>query len=484
MPRKTVCPSCGTIYPWVLPANARPVRCARCRAIITAAEPTPAPNISRDASDAPTLIGGDFTPGRMVGKYRIIKKIGAGGMGEVYQAEQTNLKRLVAIKTLAADYAADEKFLARLVREARLAASLQHPYVIQIIDVDHDAESGRHYLVMEYAGGGTLRQRLERKKRLGEDEALEIAIAVAEALVAAAERRIVHRDIKPDNIMFTESGTAKLADLGLAKEIDQERSASLTASRLTLGTPSYMPPEQIDDSKNVDARADIYSLGATLYHALVGEPPYPSITAVAAMRSALSAPVPDPREKCPEISSATAGVIRRCLAKDPNRRFANAAKLLTALRAARRARSETPGADLASALIAAELALKQSLAPVWCRPLAYAVDAAVLFPLILLVQRGVWPGVLVFCAWLYFGLMESSAKQATLGKRLLHIFVADSRGRRVSFLRASGRYFGHILCWSLAAGAGFFPALFTERRQGLHDWLSDCVVLQGDRPNA
>ncbi|MCX7935120.1 MAG: protein kinase, partial [Planctomycetota bacterium] len=437
------------------------------------------------ASDATTLTaGGDFAPGQMVGKYRIIKKIGAGGMGEVYQAEQTNLKRVVAIKTLAAAYAADAAFLARFVREARLAAALQHPHVIQIIDVDQDPASGKHYLVMEYAGGGTLRQRLERKGRLAENEALDIAIAIAEALVAAAERRIVHRDIKPDNIMFTESGMPKLADLGLAKEIDQEHSASLTSSRLTLGTPAYMPPEQIDDSKNVDARADIYSLGATLYHALVGEPPYPSATAVAAMRSALSAPVPDPRQKRPEISLATAAAIQRCLAKDPNARFASAAELLSALQAARRAQNGNRSADLTSALTAADLALKQSLAPTWRRAVAYLVDALILSPLLILVQRGVWPGVLVFCAWLYFGLLESSAKQATLGKRVLHIFVADSHGRRLSFLRASGRYFGHILCWSLAGGAGFLPAIFTERRQGLHDWLSDCVVLQGDRPNA
>jgi len=419
----------------------------------------------------------------MVGKYRIIKKIGAGGMGEVYQAEQINLRRAVAIKTLAPSYAADKVFLARFVREARLAASLQHPHVIQIIDVDYDRKSGRHYIVMEYAGGGTLRQRLTQKGRLEEEEALAIAIAISEALVAAAARRIVHRDIKPDNIMFTESGVPKLADLGLGKQIDQEFGASLTSSRLMLGTPSYMSPEQIDDSKNVDARADIYSLGATLYHALVGEPPYPSETAVAAMRSALSAPVPDPRQKRSEISLATAAAIQRCLAKSPADRFADASELLAALQAARRALTGERGTDLASTLTAADLALKQSLAAVWRRALSYLVDVLVLFPLIALVQRGVWLGVLMLCAWLYFGLMESSARQATLGKRLLHIFVADGRGRRISFLRASVRYFGHILCWSLAAGAGFLPTLFTERRQGLHDWLSDCVVLQGDRPN-
>ncbi|MBN2712709.1 MAG: protein kinase, partial [Planctomycetes bacterium] len=178
-------------------------------------------------------------------------------------------------------------------------------------------------------GGGSVKTLIE-KKPLSEDRAIEITMGVAEALNAAAKLNIIHRDIKPDNIMLTEEGEVKLADLGLAKDIAND--ASSTLSNTVLGTPAYISPEQADDTRNVDARADLYSLGASFYHMLTGDIPYEGQTALAVLKKLITMPTPDPRAKRKKISEATAAVCRKLMAKDRDLRYQSAEELLEDLR--------------------------------------------------------------------------------------------------------------------------------------------------------
>jgi formylglycine-generating enzyme required for sulfatase activity len=203
-----------------------------------------------------------------------------------------------------------------------------------MLDVGMDEETGIDYIVQEYVGGGAVSD-LMKKGVLEEGYALDIVISVASALAAAAEFNIIHRDIKPENIMLTERGEVKLADLGIAKECNGQ-DGDLTISQVMMGTPSYVAPEQARNTKRVDARADIYSLGATLYHMLCGQPPYPGETTFEVLSNLIAEPVPNPRQKRPDLSPAVAALVMRMIAKDPAHRPATAALLVEELKAARR----------------------------------------------------------------------------------------------------------------------------------------------------
>ncbi|MFA4945215.1 MAG: serine/threonine-protein kinase, partial [Lentisphaeria bacterium] len=218
-------------------------------------------------------------------------------------------------------------------REAKLACRIKHANVIAVMDAERDGKSGLYYIVQEFVDGGTVRD-LMKKGPLTEAQALDIAIGVAEALAAAAEFGIVHRDIKPENIMLTHKGEVKLADLGIAKE-QSERDTGLTLPQVMMGTPAYMAPEQAQDAKNVDARADLYSLGASLYHMLCGAPPYTGDTAFAVLTKAVQEPPPDPRAKRPDLSEPVARLIQRLMAKKKEDRPATAQELLTELKGLR-----------------------------------------------------------------------------------------------------------------------------------------------------
>ena len=268
-----------------------------------------------------------FISGREIGKYIIIKRIGKGGMGEVYLAKHKTLGTYRALKVLPREFLEDnEKFLDRFIREAKLASEIRHPNVVGVMDVETDTEFGCPYIVMEYIDGGSLRSILKSTKTLSEEQAVVIVEAIASALRAAERFSIVHRDIKPDNIMFTKQGEVKLADLGIAK--NEEMDNELTRTNVMIGTPAYLSPEQAQNAKGVDARADIYSLGATFYEMLTGEHPYPGHNTFEILHKLFADPVPDPRKINPEVSPASAAIVMKMIAKEAKDRFQNATELL------------------------------------------------------------------------------------------------------------------------------------------------------------
>lgn len=266
--------------------------------------------------------------GDLLGSYRIRKPLGKGGMGEVYLALHTKLNVLRAIKILPARYCtADKKFGERFLQEARMAIQLDHPNVISVFDAEFDEKKDIYYSVMEYVDGGTVRNSIRSLGSYMERQALMIVLKVSEALIAAEKASLVHRDIKPDNIMLTRNGVVKLADLGIAKTAfntggDQKKDkTSLT------GTPAYMSPEQTLDPNTVDIRADIYSLGVTLFEMLTGTKPYSGSETVDIVKKVMESPVPDPRKRNPQITKACSALIMRMMAKNKNDRHPNAEAL-------------------------------------------------------------------------------------------------------------------------------------------------------------
>jgi serine/threonine-protein kinase len=256
--------------------------------------------------------------------YTLQGKIGQGGMGTVYKAVQTSVNRLVAIKILTAGATQDKTFVARFLQEAQAAAALNHKNLIAAIDVG--ISNGIHYFVMEYVTGKSCREILNAKGSFAEAEALSVAAQMAEVLGHIHQHRIVHRDIKPENIMLTPEGVVKLCDLGLAKSTTA-MSQSLTQEGLTVGTPYFMSPEQIRGDKDVDIRADLYSLGATLYFLLTGKHPYEGKSAAETMSMHLNQAVPDPRRAAPGLSEDTALVVQKLMAKDRMQRYQTPAEL-------------------------------------------------------------------------------------------------------------------------------------------------------------
>ncbi len=274
---------------------------------------------------------GNLQPGDRIDRCVIVKKLGQGGMGSVYLARHETLGIFRAVKVLSgALYIRGGEFIRRFIQEAKIACSINHPNIVNVLDVGDDPERKFCYIMMEYVDGGTVRDVLKQTPRLSEVDALIIAEAVAEALQAAAEQNIVHRDIKPDNIMLTRRGEVKLADLGIAKNTDEN--VQLTKSHVMMGTPAYLAPEQAQDAHSVDVRADIYSLGATLYEMLTGQIPYPGKNMYDILTKLVSDPVPDPRSVTDTISAPTARLVMRMLAKQARQRPASAAELLKEIR--------------------------------------------------------------------------------------------------------------------------------------------------------
>jgi serine/threonine protein kinase len=280
----------------------------------------------------PSLIR-KIEPGDVIGRCRIIRELGRGGVGTVYLATHQTLQIEVALKVLSPALSLDNPALAeRFIREAQLAARIRHPNVIAVMDAAHDEATGLYFIVMEYVGGGSLAWHL-RHGPLPEAKALAIVTGIAHALILAEENRIVHRDIKPENIMLDLRGTAKLADLGLAKQ-SLDSHTSLTLGGSFMGTPAYMSPEQARDAKIADTRDDIYSLGASFYECLTGQPPFQGETPYNIMSELLTKPSPKPRDARPQLSRSTDLICRKMMAKTRNLRYADAHTLLQDLQLA------------------------------------------------------------------------------------------------------------------------------------------------------
>jgi predicted Ser/Thr protein kinase len=274
---------------------------------------------------------------KTLGKYQILGPIGRGGMGEVYKAYQPDLRRHVAIKTLLAGEHASQDFLERFQREARVAAKLVHPNIVQIHDIG--VEARLHYIVMEHVEGRSLRDLLGEKKKLDVETALKIAHFVARALRFAHEHKIIHRDIKPGNILIDKQGRVRILDFGLAKSLADGK--ALTGAASMIGTPYYMSPEQAFAApEEVDARTDLYSLGAVLYEMLTGRPPFTGATVLAILRK-IEEEDPAP----PGVSPAIDALVRRALSKDPAKRPQTASEMAEEIKACLKALgSETAGA--------------------------------------------------------------------------------------------------------------------------------------------
>jgi serine/threonine-protein kinase len=271
---------------------------------------------------------------RQLGQYRLLRRTGAGGMGEVYLAEHQLLKRPCAVKLIRPGCAADPRTQERFEREVRLTATLLHPNTVEIYDYGR-SEDGTYYYVMEYLRGLGLADLVERHGPLPPARVVYLLRQVCGALREAHAAGLIHRDIKPSNIFAARRGgmedMAKLLDFGLVRPAATDRAAHLSAEGQILGTPLFMSPEQATGSRALDERSDIYSLGAVAYFLLTGRPPFEGEGGVAVMIAHARDPVVPPSRVVPGIPEDLEFVVLRCLAKDPAGRFPHAESLERAL---------------------------------------------------------------------------------------------------------------------------------------------------------
>ena len=261
------------------------------------------------------------------GRYRLESKLGSGGMSTVYLAKDEVLDRPVAVKLLHREISEEADQLERFRREARTAARLSHPNLVSVIDAGEDG--GRPYIVFEYVEGDTLKRRIQHRGGLPVDEAIAYAIEIGRGLIAAHGRKLVHRDVKPQNVLIDPDGRAKVTDFGIARSLEAK---GLTATGRVLGTTDYVSPEQAM-GEDVDERSDVYSLGVVLYEMLSGEVPFHAETQIGVAMKHVNEPLPDILVKRPDASAAVASVIDRATTKDPRDRYGSVGAMVRDLEA-------------------------------------------------------------------------------------------------------------------------------------------------------
>ncbi len=263
--------------------------------------------------------------GMMVGdRYEILEKIGTGGMSDVYKAKCHKLNRFVAVKVLKQEFSENANFVSKFKTEAQAAAGMMHPNIVNVYDVGE--ESGTYYIVMELVEGITLKQYIEKKARLSVKEAISIAIQVSMGIEAAHRNHIIHRDIKPQNIMISKDGKVKVTDFGIAKAV-----TSNTITSNVMGSVHYTSPEQARGGYS-DEKSDIYSLGITMFEMLTGRVPFNGETTVAIAIKHIQEPMPSPREYIPEIPISVEQIVFKCTQKSPDRRYQSMAELIEDLK--------------------------------------------------------------------------------------------------------------------------------------------------------
>ena len=278
-------------------------------------------------------MGSDFHPadanlaGRVIGGCRLLHVLGVGGMGAVWKAHHLALDIPVALKLMLPIDVPEANAGERLLREARAAAQLRHPNIVGVFNVGE--EDGVHFLVMEFVEGESLQKRLDQRGFLPVAEALNLVMQLLEALELTFAHRIVHRDIKPDNILIDRQGVAKLADLGLAKQLGTE--LQLTQTGMVMGSPFYIAPEQASDTKNAGPLVDIYSLGCVLFHMVAGAPPYGGTTQMEVILKHIRGPIPNLAQAAPAVPSALVPIVAKMMAKDPKDRFQSPSEIRKAL---------------------------------------------------------------------------------------------------------------------------------------------------------
>lgn len=266
---------------------------------------------------------------RALGGYRLLRLLGEGGMGAVYLGWKEGDDAQVAVKVLNDQLAGSQDYIDRFYREAKSGKLLNHPNIVRTLSYGQDEKTGKHYLVLEYVDGPNALNLLKRLGRLPVGDAVHIALDVARALEHAHSRNVIHRDIKPDNILITRAGVAKLADLGLAKRTDE--TSHLTSMRQGFGTTHYMPYEQAFNARSADNRSDIYALGATLYHLAAGVTPFPGEQHMEIVEKKKQGDFPSVRSHIPEAPAALDAILSRMLARLPGDRYQTASALIVDL---------------------------------------------------------------------------------------------------------------------------------------------------------
>src|SRR5262245_33674610 len=344
--------------------------------------------------------------------YEILDRVGAGAMGTVFKARHKKLGRIVALKVLRPSLARDARFVDRLRREARIVAALNHPHIVTGYDLGE--EGGYHYFVMEFVEGKALSALLAEWGIFAEDQVLKVATQVAAALDHAFQRNVIHRDVKPGNILIDETGSVKLTDMGLAKG---PADLTLTRDGATVGTPQYISPEQARNPQDVDVRSDLYSLGATLYHMATGQPPFKGDSMAEVITQVLHEVPIAPRVINPALSEGMALVIRKLLAKNLRLRYQTPRELLDDLERVRN--EQRPQVD-ESRLSAGETDTQPS-ALKWS--LGVVVGAALL-------AGGVWLGT-----QLVTGPLHGDPPDAWLGALRQELDTLPNPGQRLLRLR-------------------------------------------------
>jgi len=317
-----ICPQCGG----TLPANS--AGCPQCVGAAMMDDPTIlSPDTKGDDTRIPTkLIMSAAIPDE-IGPYEILGKLGEGGMGAVYEARQPALDRKVALKVMSTKLDHDPTFQQRFEREAKAAAAITHPNLVHVYD--YGEADGCRYIAMEMIEGGSVGKRLKKSGKFPPLEAIDVVCSAASALQAAAEIGVIHRDIKPDNLLIDKKGRVRVADLGLAKQVDVESNVTMVGT--VLGSPYYMAPEQAEDIVNTDHRADIYSLGITFYHLLTGERPFTGKSAMKIIEAHSSVAMPTLADSSVFLPPVIEDTIQRMTAKKPADRFPDYNSLLQAL---------------------------------------------------------------------------------------------------------------------------------------------------------
>ncbi len=328
------CPKCGHRLDFNS-ADGDTLTCPGCQAALRAPRRAPAGDTPTATPESHIATEGGAPPppgpedpfiGKSLDEFEIREPLGRGGMGAVYKAWQPSLERFVAIKVLSKTISGDHSFIERFVREARNAAAITHTNIIEVHAIGRDKE--HQYIAMELVEGGSLEDMIRLDGPLPPARALDIMRQVTSALAAAHECGILHRDIKPANILFTKRDRAKVADFGLAKHEGVD--LTLTQTGQLLGTPRYLPPEPARGQR-LDTRSDLYSLGATFYHALAGKPPFDGATTLELSMKHVEAPVPPLHKLAPHVPRGFCRVIHRLLRKNPAERYQTADELLQAL---------------------------------------------------------------------------------------------------------------------------------------------------------
>jgi serine/threonine-protein kinase len=289
-----------------------------------------------------------------IGHYRIVSELGRGGMGVVYKAHEESLNRFVAIKMLGEHLEQEPEYVERFVREARSAAALSHPNIVQIYAISE--ENGHHFFVMEYVQGTSVQRMIQSRGKIPTDEAARLILQAAAGLQDAHSQGVVHRDIKPANLMVTTRGLVKIADFGLA--LMGGATSRLTATGMLMGTPGYLSPEQCLDQA-ADRRTDIYSLGVTFFEMLTGTMPFRADSPLALLKLIVEVEPPDIRELNPEVDDNLKVIIAKMLAKDRNRRFSSCSEVIAEIQGWLEARGE----NLSSVAGSAEAGTGAGLAP-------------------------------------------------------------------------------------------------------------------------